>query len=461
MSEWLAVSRRSWHTALTQILAVINSEYMRFQVDIRESDVPLLVEQLLHIVGVEPWSKRFEWLAREVDENRHMAEWLRARCNIEWELGAAIANGDLLKPELFRIHNLGRYELAGFCAGLVQIYSGLSAVGQNRLRGTLLDGLKSDKGLLSLQHEIATAVHLVRAGFNVDFHDFESGGGYDFLAKNDGIELEVECKMFSADIGRKIHRRLSSKLFNVLEPVINQIFRGVSKGLVIRIALPDRLTPAPTQHNGIRRAVELGVLAGGVYKSEYCDVSVVDFNIANSPFSATEIMQIDHKAAKEYIGGLTGNSNSTLMIMVSPGERVVVAMLESKQPDSVLKGIRRQLRDGAVDQFSQTRPACLVAQLHDLTNAQLYDLASSDSPLRYGAHGLQIMTSDLLQSESRAHVHSVVYRGRATFATEDGAVGSPSWAYVMKNARHPLANDLRYSPFSPGPQTATRIHLGE
>jgi len=430
---------------------------MRFQVEISESYVPLLLEQLLQIVGVEPWMKRFEWLAREVDENRHMSDWLRARCNIEWELGSAIANGDLVKPDTFRIRDIGRYELAGFAAGIVQIYRGLSHFGQNRLRGQLLDGLKSDKGLLSLQHEIATAVHLVRAGFDVDFHDLESGGGYDFLARNNEVEMEIECKMFSADIGRKIHRRLSAKLFNVLEPFLTQISRGASRGMVIRVTLPDRLTKNPAQHDSIRRAVEFGVMAGGRYKSEHCDVSLIDFNIEESPFSAVAIDKIDQQASKNYVAGLTGNTNPTLMALVSPGERVVIALLESRQPDSVLKGIRRQLRGGAVDQFSGTRPACLVAQLHDLTNAQLYDLASSDSPMRYGAHGLQIMTSDLLQSGSRSHIHSVVYRGRPSFDSSEGAMDSKSWTYVMKNAWHPQANDLRFSPFSPGSNTKYRI----
>jgi hypothetical protein len=448
------------HTVLPTTNVATEGKAVQFPVEIHEATVPLLVERLVSITGVEPWTKRFEWLAREVQENSHMGEWLRERCGLEWELGASIESGDLSDTGRFRIQGrASRYELAAFAAGVSYIHEGLSPKGRNRLRGSLVDGLKVDKGLLSVQHEVATAVHLVRSGFDVQFHDLETGGGYDFLAVKGAAEIEVECKMFSADVGRKMHRRLSAKLFKVLEPALGQTFQSAAGGLLVRITLPDRLTPAPSQHNGIRRAVELGLLAGRPFENEYCVVAVQDFAIEGSPFAVSDIGQIQSAAAKEFVGRLAGHTNPTLMILVSPGRSAVVALLESRQPDAVLKGIRRQLRDAAVDQFSGTRPGCLAAQLHDLDDGQLRELATSDSSSRARAHGLQIMTSDLLQAPSRAHILSVVYRARAPVVSEGGAISSPSTTYVMRNAGHPFANDPAYAAFGPTAAPATRIVL--
>lgn len=434
---------------------------MRFPVEIYEADVPLLLERLLKITGADPWTKRCEWLTREVAENRHMDDWLRERCGLEWEFRESLQSGDLLGAGRFRIHNAARYELVAFAAGVTRIYEGLSAYGRSRLRGVLLDGLKEDKGLLSVQHEVATAVHLVQMGFDVEFQDLESGGGFDFLVKKGDVEIEVECKMFSADIGRKVHRRLSKKLFKVLEPTLAQAFQTAARGLLVRITLPDRLTPAPQQHDGIRRAVELGLLAGNTFHSEHCDVCVRDFAIEGSPFAASDISKIQKKQVMEFVAAMSGQWNPMLMILISPGRGVVIALLESNQPDAVLKGIRRQLRDAAKNQFSGTRPACLVAQLHDLNEEQLLSLAMSDSSIRTNAHDLQIMTSDLLQAPTRAHIHSIVYRARPVVLSEAGTISSSSSTYVMRNAWHPLANDPEYALFGSTTAANPRVVLSE
>lgn len=433
---------------------------MRFPTEIHEANAPHLIERLVQITGHEPWTKRLEWLAREADENRYMIDWLRERFALEWELQASIHSDDLQGKGTFRINSVARYELAAFAAGVVHIYEGLTPNGRSRLRGMLLDGLKEEKGLLPLQHEISTAVHLVRLGFDVEFHDLETGGGFDFLAKKGDAEIEIECKMFSADIGRKIHRRLSAKLFKVLEPTLNQVFQTAILGLLVRITIPDRLTPSPRQHEGIRRTVERALIAAQPFESEDCVVTVTDFAIEGSPFAAKNFAQIPKVVAKNFISNLTGKRNPTLMMFVSPGKRTVVTLLESEQPDAVLKGIRRQLRDAASDQFSGERPGCLVAQLHDLNEEQLRSLAMEDSNSRASAHGLQVMTSDLLQTATRSHVHSIVYRAKSvTPSEEDGVISSPSSTYVIRNSGHPLANDPAYAVFGETTTTGPRILL--
>lgn len=328
---------------------------MRFEVDISEITILNFVGRLLRITGAEPWVKRSEWLAREERENGHMSDWLHDRFGVEWEIGELISSGQLVRGDGSDGQRARLYEMAAFATGAVNIYEHLSSSARNRFHGQLLDGLKTDKGLLSLQHEVSTVVHLVRSGFDVDLHDLENGGGFDFLAKRDGIEVEVECKMFSADVGRKIHRRLSAKLFKVLEPLLSQTFRFARGGLLVRITLPDRLTPAPSQYEGIKEAIQSAVLSANEFRSEHCTVDVKDFDVAASPFAGGDIETIDGGLVRSFVAALIGHQTTTLMTIFQPGVRVVLAVLESQKPDAVLDGIRRQLRDAAVDQFSGLR----------------------------------------------------------------------------------------------------------
>ena len=68
--------------------------------------------------------------------------------------------------------------------------------------------------------EMATAAHLMRRHCDVEFHDLETGGGFDFLANRAGATLEVECKMVSGDLGRQIHRKRVLELQERLQRVV-------------------------------------------------------------------------------------------------------------------------------------------------------------------------------------------------------------------------------------------------
>lgn len=422
---------------------------MRFSVDVHDTDVAGLLNGLVQITGIEPWQRRFEWLHRELNENHFMEDWLQERCLIEWTMNDMLRNPSLMPQRPFRIENIAQYELVGFAAGTVRSYERLSEIGKRRLRGALLDGLKEDKGLLSIQHEITTAIHLMSRGFDVEFHDMECGGGFDYIARKDDIEIEVECKMFSADLGRKIHRRRSAALCKALESALIQTYSNASVGLIVTIAIPDRLTPAPQQHQGIEDTVRTGLLSGNAFtQTEYCSVRVSDFPVDSSPFNKAP-EQLSRKEINRFVRERTGLSNSTLIIMFSPRRRAVVLLLESEKPDDVLNGMRHQLREAAKGQFSKTRPAVLAVQLHDLTADQLGALAQSDSSCRGNATSLQIMTSDFLQSPSRSHIHTVVYRSHGELSDQklEGTKRADGIAYMIKNGFHPQRDDRGYTLF--------------
>lgn len=426
---------------------------MKFPIDVHDTEVQQLLGGLTQITGIESWKRRFKWLERESADNPLMEEWLRERCSIEWTFNEVLRNQSLMRRGPFTVENIAEYELVAFAAGTVRIYERLNERGRQRLRGVLLDGLKEDKGLSSVQHEIMTAVHLMRRGFDVEFHDMELGGGFDFLAQKEGVEIEVECKMFTADLGRKIHRRRSATLCKALESVLSQTYGSATAGMIVTVTIPDRLTPSPEQHRGIEQTLRAGLLSGdALTRTEHCDVRVLDFSIDKSPFNKTP-EDLSRKEVQHFVWERTGRSNSTLMILFSPGRRAVVLSLESQKSDDVLKGMRHQLREAAKGQFTKTRPAFLAVQLHDLTADQLADLAQSDSPWRGNATGLQVMTSDFLQSPSRAHIHSVVYRSHSTLSDDHqhGLKRADGLAYLIKNGYHPLHKDPRYSVFGNEP----------
>lgn len=420
---------------------------MRFSVAVQQEQIPRLINQFVGIVGTEAWKRRFDWLRQELTENEHMQDWLLERCGLEWTLMQVATAGELKDASRYRLDLPGRYELAAFAAGITAIHSQVSTAAQNRLRGQIVDGLKTDKGLLSLQHEVSTAVHLVQAGFDLTCHDLETGGGVDFIAEHDGLEIEVECKMFSGDIGRRIHKRAQAKLFRRLRDRLLQVVDGLNTGLLVRITFPVRLSNADSQHAHVCKAVDAGLLSGNGFQSDECSVSILEFDILKSPFHSVSKQPIDQSMAREFVVALTGNRNPAMVVLFTEAGQILIVLFESAKSDDVLGGIRHQLREAAANQFSVSRPGVLVAQIHELTNEQLFELAGSNSIDRAHAPKLQVMTSDLLQSASRRHVHSVVYLGTPDFQSDRGVVSSRRISYFMRNEFHPLAHDPRFAAF--------------
>jgi hypothetical protein len=388
---------------------------MRFEIELNDYEVPSLLNRLIAITGREPWERKFAALRKQLNENGFLRDYQIERHGLELTLRDLLSEQERTGVFPLAVRDRLQYRLYAFSASVVRIYDKLSPAGRMRLRGMLMDGLKPDNNLLSLQHEITTAVHLVSLGFDVVFHDIESDSGFNFIGRRDGLELEVECKMFTGDLGRQIHKRKVLVLHHHLSGPINRVYQSAQTGILIRVTIPDRLTCQPDQLEGISGTVQRGIVSGtAVTKSPACEVEVLDFPIGTSPFAVDDPSEVSKDAVDSFTKAKVGRSNQNLMILFSPRRRAVIVLIESAKPDEVLKGICRQLREASKGQFTKTRPGHLAVQFQDLTAEQMAGLARDGASGDGKPIGLQAMTTALLKSANRSHIHSVAYRSHGT-----------------------------------------------
>lgn len=423
---------------------------MRFTTRLTTANVKPLLNQLIEITGQEPWRRKFEALARQRTENWLLRDYQRERHGIEIGFNELLEEYRTTRVLPLTIRDQLQYCLYAFGVPTVQIYQSLSAAGRRRLRGMLLDGLKPDNNLLSLQHEIMTAVWLVDSGFDVEFNDIENGSGVDFIASREGLELEVECKMVTGDLCRKIHKRKVLMLYRYLLDTLTQICQSAKTGMVIRITVPDRLNCQPAQLDGIARAVAIGVLNGtATTKTPHGIVEALEFPIPGSPFDTDTVAEITRESIENFIYTQSGRENINLLPVFYPRKFAVVVLIESAKPDDVLKGISRALREACKKQFSQTRPGHLAVQFQDPTAKQMEDLARDDASGFGKASALQTMTSDLLLSRDRTHIHSVSYRSSAELLPLSGqpnTVAEQGCGSFTINPLNPYSADPRLRP---------------
>jgi hypothetical protein len=197
-----------------------------------------------------------------------------------------------------RIQN--RFSALGYRSNIARVHEKLGERGKSRLSGQIRSGLEKEFGLGPLDFEMKIAAHLMSRGFDVDFHDLENGGGYDFLAASDGSKIEVECKHISGDTGRKIHRRKLYDLGGLLCPIMSRAVEGKQGGIHLRVDLPDRLHGRIEQQQAVASQIQMALTNETGLENEACRISIERFDISSSLFFAERGTTITENDTREF-----------------------------------------------------------------------------------------------------------------------------------------------------------------
>lgn len=429
---------------------------MYFKPELDISRFPTLLEQFLSITGWEIWRKRIDSLQHQLQSNPLLEEFLIERHALELCMGYLLDYYEATGKLPLAIVGSGQYRLYSFIAMVALVYDGLGDKGRKRLAGMLQGGLKDQIGLTPLQDEMEIAAHLMQRGFDVTFSDLETGGGFDFLARRGDIEIEVECKMVSGDLGRKIHRRRLLDLCNHAYPVMQEHLDKTGGGRLVRIVLNSRLHGQTKLLQEICSRVSTALVnRTSLREPEPCAVHLETFDLSESPFVNPSDNASERERVREFVKEKFAISNSHMFVLFRPSHGAIIFVVESIQKDEVVKGLLRQLKTAASGQFTKTRPGVLCVQLYDLTAEQMLELARGDSKDPQKASALQVATSEFFGSPKRNHIYTLSYRSHGhvtrTSADNGGQIATASQeqgpTYTFKNRNHPMASDLRYSVF--------------
>lgn len=422
---------------------------MRFDPDLVPADAHKLLNRFIAITGWDVWKKRFSDLDQQCSTSIFLDDFISDSLEIEMALQRAARYRNqrhtwpVLRPDNI---DSSTYKMLGFVSITARVHQRLSPQGRARLKGMLRNGLKDDRGLSSVAFEMEVAGYLLRHGFDVKFNDLE-GGGFDFLARRDGAELEVECKHVSADVGRKIHRHRMAQFGSYFTRSWSG--RLDDGGHFLSVTLPDRLNGEDGAMRAIADKVTLALETKlDDLRPTPCTVQYQPFSLAGTPLEDAA-RSIDVKSVHRFTEARFAKQNPNLLIVHRPRKAALLVSVESRKPDKVLDGIYRQLKGGA-NQLSRNRPGVLCALLADITTPQLHNLAGAGSPT-----GLQIITSNLLNSKKRQHLHTIAYMALGDLTASSHHLGNrversiqaKGAAYSFKNRHHPSATDSRLDVF--------------
>jgi hypothetical protein len=305
------------------------------------------------------------------------------------------------------------------------------------VHGYLRHGLQSEVGLAPFAHELAVAVHLWSAGFDVEFTDIEERARFDIRATKDGLHLEVDCKTASADVGRQIHRRRALELWHRINPVLARLLK-TGEGRTVDIVLPGRLHGAEAYMNAVAKVVSDAIDRGkSLSMADIADVSLGEFDLHEPDFFTAQPSQ-----ALERVVERLGRVNREVVCLGSREEHAaVVAIVSSREPDKVAEGIYRALKESAAGQFSGKNPVLLATHVQDLTPNQLRELRSEPSALAG-------ISNRLFGGKHREQLFGVAFVSPADMPSEaidiyGVAFSSRGMALFFRREDHPSSQDPR------------------
>jgi hypothetical protein len=365
---------------------------MRISTDVRERDIEPAVNWISGLIGAAV-DKRV--LAFEQIEHKNPLL-ITSHFQDNFPLECALGKARKYKKKTGRLPKGNEFDLLyGFLISAQRIHAELPRAAINRFEGALRGALKDSNGLRPFAYEVGIAAHLMRKKWDVEFTDLCGTARFDFLARQDNIEIEVECKTTSGDTGRKIHRQEVNRLANLILPTMQQ-FADTAGCHLIRVIIPNRLAPADRE---LAEIASIVASSGPQKCAASDDLAQVEYRYEN--ISAWPEPNRD-RDAREFFEKLLDAKNSHIVFYSRPGHSIVAVMIGSAKADSVVDAIATQAKDAA-DQCSGNRPALIAMHLIDqISRPELEVLVKTQG-------GLQAIAHAVFKDTKRLHVDSIVF----------------------------------------------------
>jgi hypothetical protein len=326
---------------------------MRISIEAREADIGPAVDWISGFIGVAV-DKRVSTIEQQQRKNLLLTQ----HFSINHDLEFALANVRRYRKNTGRLPKDDEYApLYGFLIAAHRIHQQLPAAIRTPFEGRLRNAVDSVYGFRPFAYEINIAAHFMQKGWDVDFVDYSGAGRFDFLARQAGVEIEIECKSTSGDTGRKIHRQEANRLCDLLLPSAKNL--ADAKGChLLRITVPGRLGKTDKELQGIATAT---ATVAAQRASTSCDFAQVDYiyeDLASWPAPDRD------PSARDFFEKKFGVQNKSLFFVGQEGFSVVAVMIASAKLDDVVEAFADEAKKAA-DQCSGTRPALIAMHLVD------------------------------------------------------------------------------------------------
>jgi len=401
-------------------------------IDIQTADIPETYRRFAEVVGEAFWEKRATAISQEIAGKPFLKEYLareNAICfQLEYLRMLAQQYGSVPASE---IHNRAIYPAAGFAAQVLSLLDASSEAFAEQFRRRVQGALKNPDNLRGLRLELAMATHFLRRGYRVNWPEMTETGRFDLLVEDLGPHgLEVECKSFSPDTGRKVPRLVALEFFGMLWPRLEGTTRGLRTGLAVVLTAPGRF---PTHEDTLRAlAAEVGRHIFSGQDGTLDDgtlLRITEFDAARLGHIPISTNPDERRSA---IDGVTETQNRESLVLGTTAGGAIALIVQSVKDDTFMPSVFDTLSTSARRQLTGDRAAMLLAELHGMQGEQLLSIAGQDQDPQQPPTTIALGITKFLTGPPRDHVVGVGFLSEGALRpVENGVVTSDGAAYYF------------------------------
>lgn len=384
--------------------------------ELHTRDIPHIYTRFAQEIGERYWKQRVAALKQEIRGNPFLQR-------LHSQENAIVFQFEHLRELNERFHGVAvqayndhfHYPAASLAAQVLSIIGASSSKLAEQFRGRVRGALKNPNEMRALRLELMTATHFLRAGKRVswpemsDMRPITGQRIFDLLVEDLGPQgLEIECKSFSEEKGRRISRRQALEFYWQLRSRHWERLKKLQTGVVGIVTVPRDL---PTQHKArlaLADALAKRVLhcASGQYQEPEATIRLGVFD----PRQLAALQAgVEVPNLRQLFDDITQTRNKEVVAIGTPAGGSLVIAVQSAEDDSLMDSILRTLKDSAAGQFSRTRAAMMVAGFDGLSAEQLLEIAKQDQDPAAMPTALRRYGSKFLASENRDQVVGVTF----------------------------------------------------
>ncbi len=386
--------------------------------ELHTTDIPAIYERFEHEIGVRSWKERVSNVKQEIKGNPFLKKYLLQENEIAFQLEQLRE----LKQRFGRVaamayNDRSHYPAASFAAQVLSVIDASSSTMAERFRARVRASMRINPAdLRALRLELMTATHFLRAGKKVTWPEMstkhvEGQRVCDLVVADLGpLGLELECKSFSEDKGRKITRREALEFFWLVRSNHWKRLRLGTMGVAVVLTVERKLSPAYMDRVALANVVASHALSGQAGALEMNGITVQTLFFDAQQFGAElHLNGGEHDHQRIVLDKLTATRNKETVAMSTDAGGALVLAIQSREDDTLMDTIVRTLKDSASTQFTGERAGMMVAGLDGLSAEQLRNVATQDQDPEAVPTALRMHASRFLGSAGRDHIVGAVF----------------------------------------------------
>lgn len=401
--------------------------------ELHQDQIPTVFTKLCELIGERAWldpaqdvrSQIVQWpYMRDHYLDQYRVVMALSECSIATENNGGILPWEVTKGSVF-------VETFIFAFQVLQLIEAARKISPKRTRvlvSRVREALRSPRMLQAMQLEARVATHFVIAGRRVVFPELGSNTeNFDVLIEDLGpTGLEIECKVVTHDKGRKIHRAEARHFLGRLQssPFMQSVAESLKHGLAVRITVRERMPSAEKWEKLSSTIEQLILTAKSAALEDGTHVNLIQFEL-------TELGSLEHPVSqftRDAVERITGAKNSHFSIHRAEGNfgGVLLVIVDSAQPDSMLHEMFTTFAESAGRQLTGSRAGALMATFEGLGSDALLNIATNEGDGSIYS-SLAWEASSFLERSDYPHVVGVGFLSEPDFNTADGSKGGVTY----------------------------------